>query len=161
MWRCFFIFIICLGLVMPADACAKMFHPDPASNISWMEKGRDSLGARAVDIHETNDGGYLAAGWTRQQEGNLTGHAPDGIATEPLLFRLSSPIPSATATMVTPGENQPGSPAGHDPVNVSQPESGTTPATTSVPDTTLPIFLPCLAVGCIALGAILAGNRRH
>lgn len=112
-------------------------------------------------IEITRDGGYLAAGWTRQQEGNLTGHAPDGIATEPLLFRLSSPIPSATATMVTPGENQPGSPAGHDPVNVSQPESGTTPATTSVPDTSLPIFLPCLAVGCIALGAILAGNRRH
>lgn len=49
---------------MPADACAKMFHPDPASNISWMEKGRDPLGARAVDIHETNDGGYILIGTT-------------------------------------------------------------------------------------------------
>nr|WP_320160506.1 hypothetical protein [uncultured Methanoregula sp.] len=56
------IFVLCLGLVMPADACAKIFHPDPTSTVAWMEKSREGTDAKGADIHETRDGGYIMAG---------------------------------------------------------------------------------------------------
>jgi hypothetical protein len=62
LWHCIFIILICLGTVMPADACMKVFHPDPAPTITWIENGQGTGQATGSDIHETSDGGYIMIG---------------------------------------------------------------------------------------------------
>lgn len=115
---------------------------------------------RYVEI--TRDGGYLATGWTIPKGGNLTDNPAEAIATDPLLVRLSSPIPTNTATPVTPEDNQPTTPGDNRAVNTSLGEPGISPSpvpASSVPSSPLPILVPCFAIVCVALGVVLVRNR--